>query len=52
LGLQALTIGLETRSGRILTELALLGDALRGSESAGVAEFVEAMTDTIGHHKT
>jgi tetratricopeptide (TPR) repeat protein len=52
LGLQALAVGVETRSGRILTELALLGDAFVGVRSAGVVEFLEATADTISHHKT
>ena len=48
LGLQALPVGLQTRSGRILTELVELGDTFDGRQTAGIADFLEAITETIG----
>jgi tetratricopeptide (TPR) repeat protein len=48
MGREALTIGLETRSGRILTELAGLNDALSTWRTPSVAEFRAAMTESIG----
>jgi hypothetical protein len=47
-----LAIGLETRSGRILTELAQLSDDFQGSRLPRVVEFLEAVADTIGHNTT
>ena len=52
LGLQALVIGVETRSGRILTELVRLSDDLQGRRSAPVVEFLEAVADTVTHPTT
>ena len=52
LGLQALAIGLETRSGRILTELAQLSDDFQGCRSPRAVEFLEAVADTLGHPTT
>ena len=50
LGLDALTIGLETRSGRILTELARLDDALTPWNTVpAVTDFRTAMKDTVLH---
>jgi transcriptional regulator with XRE-family HTH domain len=46
-GLQALSIGVETKSGRILTELAQLDEALSRSQSPHVATFRQAMADII-----
>ncbi len=48
MGREALTIGLETRSGRILTELAELNDALSKWRTSSVAEFRAAMAESIG----
>jgi tetratricopeptide (TPR) repeat protein len=48
MGREALAIGLETRSGRILTELAELNQALGPWRTASVAEFRAAMAETIG----
>ncbi|MGH3931463.1 MAG: helix-turn-helix domain-containing protein [Pseudonocardiaceae bacterium] len=51
LGLDALAIGAETKSARILTELAQLNNALAPWHSAPiVADFRTAMRDTLGHH--
>jgi len=48
LGLQALSIGAETRSGRILTELAHLGRALAPARSSpSVSEFLTAVDAAI-----
>ncbi|MGH3931462.1 MAG: helix-turn-helix domain-containing protein [Pseudonocardiaceae bacterium] len=50
LGLDALAIGAETRSARILTGLAQLNDALAPWNSApAVADFRTAMRDTLNH---
>ncbi|MGH3913666.1 MAG: helix-turn-helix domain-containing protein [Pseudonocardiaceae bacterium] len=50
LGLEALAIGAETHSARILTELAQLNDALAPWNSApAVADFRTAMKDTLSH---
>ncbi|MCA1671368.1 MAG: hypothetical protein LC799_03920, partial [Actinobacteria bacterium] len=50
LGLNALAIGTETNSARILTELAQLNDALAPWNSTPVvADFRTAMRDTISH---
>jgi len=50
LGLDALAIGAETHSARILTELAQLNDTLTPWNSApAVADFRTAMRDTISH---
>jgi hypothetical protein len=49
LGLQALSIGVHTQSGRILTELAHLDDSLAiGQQTPHVAEFRAAMAETLG----
>jgi transcriptional regulator with XRE-family HTH domain/tetratricopeptide (TPR) repeat protein len=45
---EALAIGLETRSGRILTELAALNNALSKWRTPSVAEFRAAMAESIG----
>lgn len=51
LGLDGLTIGAETHSARILTELAQLNDTLAPWHSVpAVADFRTAMKDTISHH--
>lgn len=47
-GRQALAIGLETKSGRILTELSELNDALNQWHTPAVTEFRAAMAETIG----
>lgn len=47
LGMQALAIGVETRSGRILTELNELNTALSQTDAAPPQEFREAMRDTL-----
>lgn len=47
LGLQALAIGVETRSGRILTELDDLNTALTQTDAAATQEFRAAMHDTL-----
>lgn len=50
LGLDALAIGTETRSARILTELAHLNDALVPYHTVpAVADFRTAMKDTLSH---
>jgi transcriptional regulator with XRE-family HTH domain/tetratricopeptide (TPR) repeat protein len=48
MGREALSIGVETRSGRILTELAELNDTLSQWDSPVVAEFQAVMAETIG----
>lgn len=48
LGLESLVIGLETRSGRILTELTSLDDDLKHWNTAAVAEFRNAIAQSIG----
>jgi transcriptional regulator with XRE-family HTH domain len=47
LGLESLVIGLETRSGRILTELTSLDNDLRHWNTSAVAEFRNAMAQSI-----
>ncbi|MGH3927761.1 MAG: hypothetical protein ACRDTT_33675, partial [Pseudonocardiaceae bacterium] len=50
LGLEALTIGLDTGSGRILTELAQLNDKLTAWHTVpAVIDFRTALQDTILH---
>jgi hypothetical protein len=50
LGKQALVIGSDTRSGRILTELARLDDVLAPWQATpAVADFRSAMKDTVLH---
>lgn len=48
LGLESLVIGLETRSGRILTELTSLDHDLKGWDTSAVTEFRNAMAQSIG----
>lgn len=48
LGIQALAIGTETGSGRILTELTQLDGTMAQGDSSAGAEFSQAMADTIG----
>lgn len=48
LGLESLVIGLETRSGRILTELTALDHDLQGWNTSAVADFKNAMAQSIG----
>ncbi|MGH3937612.1 MAG: helix-turn-helix domain-containing protein [Pseudonocardiaceae bacterium] len=50
LGLETLTIGVDTRSGRILTELSQLNDALAPWNTLpAVLDFRTAMKDTVPH---
>jgi tetratricopeptide (TPR) repeat protein len=49
LGAQALAIGIETTSGRILTELASLDDTIKSVDNPAVAEFHDAMSSTLVH---
>jgi transcriptional regulator with XRE-family HTH domain/tetratricopeptide (TPR) repeat protein len=48
MGMESLAIGLETRSGRILTELSELNETLGRWQTPAVTEFRNAVTETIG----
>jgi hypothetical protein len=49
LGMEALAIGMQAQSGRILTELAQLDDALAiGQQTPHVTEFRAVMRETLG----
>jgi tetratricopeptide (TPR) repeat protein len=48
LALQALAIGLETKSGRILTELDSLNRSLVGTKSVAMVQFRQAMSESLG----